>query len=37
VTLRAVRRYRYNSKIVDGVAVARHGIQLRIRFKLAGS
>jgi protein TonB len=35
-TLRAVRRYRYNSKIVDGVAVARHGIQLRIRFKLAG-
>ncbi len=37
VTLRAVRRYRYNSKIVDGVAVAQHGIQLRIRFKLAGS
>jgi len=36
-TLRAVRRYRYNAKIVDGVAVARHGIQLRIRFKLAGS
>jgi protein TonB len=36
VTLRAVRRYRYNAKIVDGVAVARHGIQLRIRFKLAG-
>ncbi len=36
-TLRAVRRYRYNSKIVDGVAVARHGVQLRIRFKLAGS
>ncbi len=35
-TLRAVRRYRYNSKIVDGVAVARHGVQLRIRFKLAG-
>lgn len=35
-TLRAVRRYRYNSKIVDGVAVARPGIQLRIRFKLAG-
>ena len=35
-TLRAVRRYRYNSKIVDGVAVSRHGVQLRIRFKLAG-
>jgi protein TonB len=36
-TLRAVRRYRYSAMIVDGVAVARHGIQLRIRFKLAGS
>ncbi len=35
-TLRAVRRYRYNSKIVDGVAVARHSVQLRIRFKLPG-
>jgi protein TonB len=35
-TLRAVRRYRYNAKIVDDVAVARHGIQLRISFKLAG-
>ena len=35
-TLRAVRRYRYNPKIVDGVAVARHGIQVRIRFELAG-
>ncbi len=36
-TLRAVRRYRYNAKMVDGVAVARHGIQLRIRFKLPGA
>ena len=35
-TLRAVRRYRYNAKIVDGVAVARHGVQLRIRFELPG-
>ncbi len=35
-TLRAVRRYRYNPKIVDGVAVARHGVQVRIRFELAG-
>jgi len=33
-TLRAVRRYRYSAKIVDGVAVARPGVQLRIRFKL---
>jgi len=36
-TLRAVRRYRYNPKIVDGVAVARHGVQVRIRFELKGS
>jgi protein TonB len=35
-TLRAIRRYRYSSKIVDGIAVAQHGIQLRIRFKLPG-
>jgi protein TonB len=34
--LRAVRRWRYNAKMVDGVAVARHGVQVRIRFKLAG-
>jgi len=36
-TLRAVRRYRYSAKIVDGVAVARPGVQLRIRFKLPGA
>jgi protein TonB len=35
--LRAVRRWRYNAKMVDGVAVARHGVQVRIRFELAGS
>jgi protein TonB len=34
--LRAVRRWRYNAKMVDGAAVARHGVQVRIRFKLAG-
>ena len=34
--LRAVRRWRYNAKMVDGVAVARHGVQVRIRFKLPG-
>jgi protein TonB len=34
--LRAVRRWRYNAKMVDGVAVARHGVQVRIRFELAG-
>jgi protein TonB len=34
--LRAVRRWRYNAMMVDGVAVARHGVQVRIRFKLAG-
>ena len=34
--LRAVRRWRYNAKVVDGVAVARHGVQVRIRFELAG-
>ena len=32
--LRAVRRYRYNPKIVDGKPVTRPGIQLRIRFVL---
>jgi protein TonB len=32
--LRAVRRWRYNAKMVDGVAVARHGVQVRIRFEL---
>ena len=34
--LRAVRRWRYNAKMEDGVAVARHGVQVRIRFELAG-
>jgi len=34
--LRAVRRWRYNPKVVDGVAVARHGVQVRIRFELGG-
>jgi len=34
--LRAVRRWRYNAKMVDGVAVSQHGVQVRIRFKLAG-
>ena len=32
--LRAVRRWRYNAKVVDGKAVARHGVQVRIRFTL---
>ncbi len=32
--LRAIRRWRYNAKIVDGVAVARHGVLVRIRFEL---
>ncbi len=35
-TLRAVRRYRYSPKIVDGVAVSRYVDGLRIRFKLPG-
>jgi len=32
--LRAVRRWRYNPKVVDGVAVERHGVRVRIRFEL---
>jgi protein TonB len=35
--LRAVRRWRYNPKLVDGVAVARTGIRVRLRFELQGS
>jgi len=34
--LRAVRRWRYNPKVVDGVAVAMHRVQVRIRFELEG-
>jgi protein TonB len=34
--LRAVRRWRYNPKVVDGVAVERHGVRVRIRFELSG-
>jgi protein TonB len=30
--LRAVRRWRYNPKVVDGKAVARTGVQTRLRF-----
>ncbi len=32
--LRAVRRWRYNAKIVDGVAVARHGVRVLFNFEL---
>ena len=35
--LRAVRRWRYNPKIENGVAVARAGIRVRLRFELEGS
>jgi len=34
--LRAVRRWRYNPKVVDGVAVERTGVQVRLRFELGG-
>jgi protein TonB len=34
--LRAVRRWRYNPKIEDGVAVERPGVKVRLRFELAG-
>lgn len=32
--LRAVRRWRYNARMVDGEPVARHGVKVRIRFEL---
>lgn len=32
--LRAVRRWRYNPKIEDGVAVERPGVRVRLRFEL---
>ena len=32
--LRAIRRWRYNPKVVDGTAVERPGVQVRIRFEL---
>ena len=35
--LRAVRRWRYNPKTVDGKPVARPGIRVRLRFELGGS
>jgi len=35
--LRAIRRWRYNPKVVDGVAVERPGIKVRIRFQLGSS
>jgi protein TonB len=35
--LRAIRRWRYNARIEDGVAVAQHGLRVRIRFELAGA
>ena len=34
--LRAVRRWRYNPKVVDGTAVERPGIKVRLRFELSG-
>ena len=35
--LRAVRRWRYNPKTENGVAVSRPGIKVRIRFELGGA
>jgi protein TonB len=35
--LRAVRRWRYNPKLENGVAVARSGVRVRLRFELQGS
>jgi len=32
--LRAVRKYRYNPKVEDGVAVRRPGIKVRLRFEI---
>jgi protein TonB len=34
--LNAVRRWRYNPKVENGVAVARPGVQVRLRFELGG-
>ena len=34
--LRAVRRWRYSPKVVDGEAVARYGVGVRIRFLIGG-
>jgi len=34
--LRAVRRWRYNPQIVDGKAVPREGVKVRLRFQLGG-
>ena len=34
--LRAVRKWKYNPRIVNGVAAARAGVQVRIRFELGG-
>ncbi len=34
--LTAIRRWRYNPKMESGVAVARAGVQVRLRFELAG-
>ena len=35
--LRAVRRWRYNPRVEEGVAVKRHGVRVRLRFELGGS
>lgn len=35
--LRAVRRWRYNPRVEDGVAVSRPGVKVRIRFELGGA
>ena len=32
--LRAIRRWRYNAKVVDGNPIERHGVKVRIRFEL---
>jgi protein TonB len=34
--LRAVRRWRYNPRLEDGVAVSRAGIKVRLQFELGG-
>lgn len=33
--LQAVRKWRYNPKIENGVAVPRHGVQVRLRFEIS--